>query len=105
MKADKFFSTNICDRCGTDNMTVRTMSWFTKQAICMACSDKEHEIKKALRGQGIEDAMEGCGHVPYEVVNSIQPDKASQETPAIPVVQGSVETLTDILMGDENNTI
>jgi hypothetical protein len=30
----------------------------------MNCSDKENEIKKALRAKGINDAMEGCGYIP-----------------------------------------
>ena len=60
---DPFFSKPACDRCG-GGLAVRIMSWFNKDTICMDCSAKEGEIKKALRAKGIEGAMEGCGFVP-----------------------------------------
>jgi len=60
---DTFFTQDTCDRCPND-LTVRKMSWFNDQTICMECSAKEDEIKKALRAQGIKDAMEGCGYIP-----------------------------------------
>jgi len=61
---DKFFAKNNCDRCG-NSLSARTMSWFTKETICMTCSDREQEIKKTLRDQGHKEAMEGCGYVPH----------------------------------------
>ena len=61
--ADSFLEKTACDRCG-GSLAIRTMSWFTEETICMDCSDKEEVIKKALRTKGIENAMEGCGHVP-----------------------------------------
>jgi hypothetical protein len=61
---DNFLTTDACDRCGSTPLTVRTMSWFTTEAICMACSAKESELKQALRARGIDDAMEGCGFIP-----------------------------------------
>jgi len=60
---DTFLTQDTCDRCPND-LKVRTMSWFTEETICMECSDKESEIKKALRAQGIKDAKEGCGYIP-----------------------------------------
>lgn len=60
---DKFFSQTTCDRC-PNPLTVRTMSWFNNDTICMECSDKESTIKKTLRANGIDDAMEGCGYIP-----------------------------------------
>jgi hypothetical protein len=63
--SDPFFAQDNCDRCGAP-LPARIMSWFTNAVICMACSDKESVIKKALRAKGIEDAMEGCGRVPVE---------------------------------------
>ena len=61
--SDPFFSQSTCDRC-PNNLSVRIMSWFNKDTICMECSQKENEIKKKLREKGIEDAMEGCGYIP-----------------------------------------
>jgi len=60
---DPFFTQTYCDRCSND-LRVRTMSWFTTETICMECSAKEDVIKQKLRERGIEDAMEGCGYVP-----------------------------------------
>ena len=61
---DTFFNQKRCDRCGKEfNRTGRTMSWFTKECICMECSNKEQVIKETLRKQGKGD-MEGCGYVP-----------------------------------------
>jgi hypothetical protein len=62
---DPFFTKSACDRCG-GSLAVRTMSWFNKDAICMTCSAKESEIKKALRAQSCADAMEGCGFIPVK---------------------------------------
>lgn len=63
MPSDTFFAQPKCDRCSND-LPVRTMSWFTEETICMECSKKETEIKTALRAKGIQDAMEGCGYIP-----------------------------------------
>lgn len=60
---DTFLSQTNCDRC-SKNLSVRMMSWFTKETLCMDCIKKEDVIKKALRAKGIKDAMEGCGFVP-----------------------------------------
>ena len=60
--SDPFFSKTTCDRCPND-LSVRIMSWFNNQTICMDCSDKESIIKSKLREQGKGD-MEGCGYVP-----------------------------------------
>jgi hypothetical protein len=53
----------FCQRCGA-HMIASIMSWFTTETICMQCSEKEREIKRKLRSQGIEDALEGCGYIP-----------------------------------------
>ena len=60
---DSFFNQTRCSRCSNE-LKVRTMSWFNEQTICMDCSNKEGEIKRKLRDKGIQDAMEGCGYVP-----------------------------------------
>ena len=62
---DPFFTQQSCSRCGA-GLAVRIMSWFNKDAICMECSAKEDEIKKALRAEGRQDAMEGCGFIPVK---------------------------------------
>lgn len=66
---DDFLTKQVCDRC-PNSLSMRTMSWFTTEAICMDCSGKEDILKKILRSKGKND-MEGCGHVPtLEEVNS-----------------------------------
>jgi len=62
--SDSFFKVESCDRCGQTPLTIRQMSWFTEETLCMDCTDKEKPIKKALRDKGITDAMEGCGYIP-----------------------------------------
>ena len=57
-----FFHQTTCSRC-PNSLEVRTMSWFTEEAICMECSDKEREIKRKLRKKGLDD-QEGCGYIP-----------------------------------------
>ena len=37
---DDFFRKKVCDRCGAP-LTVRIMSMFNEQVICMACKEKE----------------------------------------------------------------
>lgn len=60
---DTFLEKTNCDRCPND-LKARIMSWFNNDTICMDCSKKESEIKKALRAKGIQNAMEGCGYIP-----------------------------------------
>ena len=63
-KQDAFFSTENCGRCGKA-LKVRTMSWFTTEAICMECHDKEAEVKQRLQAAGKNpDDYEGCGYIP-----------------------------------------
>lgn len=65
-----FFDQTSCDRCNGE-LKVRICSWFTEETICMECSKKEAEIKRALRQNGINDAMEGCGYIPdIKTINS-----------------------------------
>lgn len=60
--SDEFFHKKNCDRCG-NLLKARIMSWFTEEALCMDCSQKENEIKQKLRDAGRPD-HEGCGFIP-----------------------------------------
>ena len=64
---DKFFNTDVCDRCGRALNGTRKGSWFTEEALCASgpdnCIDKEQYIRNKLREQGMPD-LEGCGFVP-----------------------------------------
>ena len=60
---DTFLDQSTCSRC-SNPLTVRTMSWFNEDTICMDCASKEKPVKRKLRDKGFEDAMEGCGFVP-----------------------------------------
>ena len=61
---DRLFDAKSCERCRSTDLSVRMVSWFTEQTICMVCSDKESVIKTELRARGDKSAMEGCGYVP-----------------------------------------
>ena len=61
---DTFFSQPKCDRCGKEIRDARTMSWFTEETICLKCSNKEQEIKKSLKKEGMNETFEGCGYIP-----------------------------------------
>jgi len=63
-----FLEKETCDRCGQP-LVVRTMSWFTEETICLACSDQEGALKEKLRKNGVVGTMEGCGFVPDEKGN------------------------------------
>lgn len=39
---DPFFSKKHCDQCGAE-LTVRTMSMFNEDVICMVCKEKERQ--------------------------------------------------------------
>ena len=39
---DTFFSKTSCDRCGAP-LTVRIMSMYNEDVICMACKEKERQ--------------------------------------------------------------
>lgn len=39
---DPFFTKKRCDRCGAE-LTVRTMSMFNEDVICMVCKEKERQ--------------------------------------------------------------
>ena len=61
---DTFFVQDNCSRCGV-SLKARIMSWFNEDTICMDCSEKEHEIKEALKTAGKNPAnFEGCGYIP-----------------------------------------
>ena len=40
--ADEFFTKKVCDRCGKP-LTVRTMSMFNTETICMECAEAERK--------------------------------------------------------------
>ncbi len=58
---DDFFTREKCSRCGV-RLTVRIMSWFNNDTLCLKCSDKEKEIRKQLPSFGKD--YEGCGFIP-----------------------------------------
>jgi hypothetical protein len=58
---DTFFTSSKCDRCPND-LSVRTMSWFNEDTICMECANKEHELRQQLPNNGRDH--EGCGYIP-----------------------------------------
>ena len=61
---DPFFNKRKCDRCGGE-LHIRTMSWFTEECICSECHDKEAQLKRKLREQGVDtNKLEGCGYIP-----------------------------------------
>ena len=62
-REDKFFKKTKCDRCEKP-LSVRTMSWFNEETICMDCCDKEKILLKNLRELGDATSYEGCGFIP-----------------------------------------
>ena len=58
---DCFFTQHYCDRCNA-HLSVRTMSWFTQQTICMKCATDEKVLRNSLPNNGRE--LEGCGYIP-----------------------------------------
>ena len=63
-----FFIQKSCDRCRGSLNGGRSMSFFTKQTLCMECSAKEDEIRKRIREQdgdlNADLKYEGVGVVP-----------------------------------------
>ena len=60
---DNFFNKKNCDRCG-ENLSIRTMSWFTEETICGTCSTDEKELRIKLREAKDDKNYEGCGYIP-----------------------------------------
>jgi len=61
---DRFFTAQNCDRCG-GSLSVRILSWFNSDVLCMNCHEKESAIRQRLREQGKDDRKyEGCGYIP-----------------------------------------
>jgi len=58
---DNFLTQKNCSRCPND-LTVRIMSWFNNDTICMDCSDKEKVLRSKLPDHGKN--YEGCGYIP-----------------------------------------
>ena len=51
MPISTFFIQKSCDRCGASLEAGRTMSFFTKETLCLECSKKEDEIRQKIREQ------------------------------------------------------
>ena len=68
MPVNTFFIQKSCDRCGRPLNGGRTMSFFTKETLCVECSDVEGKIRKKIcerDGDPMADLKyEGCGVVP-----------------------------------------
>lgn len=61
---DEFFSKTKCDRCG-GSLSIRTMSWFNDDTICLECSNKEDVLKRQMLNAGHNpDSYEGCDYIP-----------------------------------------
>jgi hypothetical protein len=58
---DTFFRQTNCDRCNSE-LSVRKMSWFNEDTLCMDCIDKEKLIRSQLPENG--RTYEGCGYIP-----------------------------------------
>ena len=58
---DTFFTKTKCDRCD-NGLGIRTMSWFTTEALCPECIEKERKIRKNLSYMAAD--YEGCGYIP-----------------------------------------
>lgn len=70
-----------CDRCG-ELTTVRALSFFTDETLCMACLAAEGHLKAQLRDAGIElSRLEGCGIVP----RFVPPDSGRMRSAPEPV--------------------
>jgi hypothetical protein len=69
-KTDTFLTQPLCDRCNAElKGQARTMSWFTKDTICVSvCGKAEDKLKSQLPNGGSD--FEGCGYIP-----SIFPEK------------------------------
>lgn len=68
MPVRTFFIQRSCDRCCRPLVGGRTMSFFTKETLCVECSNAEDGIRRRIREQDKDpDAdlrYEGCGAVP-----------------------------------------
>ena len=63
--SDKFFTQTKCDRCKGDIESIRKMSWFTEECLCLSCSDKERDYRDSLEAKGINTyELEGCNYMP-----------------------------------------
>ena len=56
---DSFFFKTRCDRCGTP-LTVRIMSMFNEDVICMACKEKER--KRPDYREAVEADLDAIRH-------------------------------------------
>lgn len=58
---DKFFTQEICDRCGGSLEGGRIMSMFNTQCICMKCKKEEKKDKdyEVARDREIEEVRKG----------------------------------------------
>ena len=56
---DRFFQVTRCDRCGAP-LTVRIMSMFNEDVICMACKEKER--KRPDYREAVEADLDAIRH-------------------------------------------
>ena len=58
--ADEFFNKRVCDRCGKP-LTVRTMSMFNTDTICMECAEAERRRPDYEAARAAEEAAVRAG--------------------------------------------
>lgn len=51
---DEFFSKKFCDRCGAE-LTVRIMSMFNQDVICLECKEKERQHPDYAKARDAEN--------------------------------------------------
>lgn len=71
--------TSCCERCGQAT-SAWIVSFFTEEAICMACLEREREVMGHLRERGVSPGtLAGCGYMP--------PARRVPRVPGLPVPQ------------------
>ncbi|MBT4838135.1 MAG: hypothetical protein HON94_12395 [Methylococcales bacterium] len=57
-----YYTKQNCDRCG-NQLTVRKVSWFTDDILCIVCVKKEQVMREELDPDE-EQKLKGCGYLP-----------------------------------------
>ena len=65
--ADEFFTKRNCDRCGKP-LTVRTMSMFNTETICMDCAEAERKRPDYAAARDAEAAAVRAGNFNFKGV-------------------------------------
>ena len=65
--ADEFFTKRNCDRCGKP-LTVRTMSMFNTETICMGCAEAERKRPDYAAARDAEAAAVRAGNFNFKGV-------------------------------------